>query len=192
MAKYRISEYHYAFLRQSGSRMDQVVLRERAVNRGLLSESIMFTVDGYDYGDDTYSAEAPYMDMANYNAAYLIGALGLPFKDSSGKFSVQMLLGQIAVTRSKLEGMDMPDQSYRKQVGLPNAPQFGVGGSAISDLGTRSDIHNVKKQSFPAPSLNEVRFDNVMGKDQLLRYLDRLEDMCRWALDNGYTEISFG
>lgn len=292
MAKYRISEYHYAFLRQSASRMDRSVLREHTINNNLITESITFGVDGYDYGANPntyydvmdyigrqvlnqvlrkkYSDEelrakklyftdmftpdggegnvmnvylgqfidlakdimdnimqtiarlpnvslngqikaeqsnsrdsmvirvpldvqpseenAPEMNLPNGNAAALIEALGLPFKDYSGTFSVQMLLGQIAVTRSKLSGLPMPEKSYMKNVtSKPEPAKFGVG-----ELGNKEDVGNVKKQGFPVPSLNEDIYSNQMGKDQLLRYLDRLEEMCHWALDHGYTEISFG
>lgn len=292
MAKYIISEYQHAFLRQSVTNMDRSLLREQTINSNLLTESITFSVDGYDYGanPDTfwdamtyigrkvvndvfrrrYSDEelrakklyftdmfapdggdsdvmnvylgnfadmaqevvvnmqqtvrrlpnvslngqikveqsnsrdsmvirvplnvepseenAPEMNLANNNAAELIKALGLPFEDYSGKFSVQMLLGQIAVTRSKLSGMPIPDKSYMKDVTpKPEPAKFGSG-----ELGTKSDIGNVKKQAFPAPALNEDIYENQMGKDQLLRYLDRLEEMCRWAVEHGYTEISFG
>lgn len=292
MAKYIISEYQHAFLRQSASRMDKSVLREKTINGNLLTESITFSVDGYDYGanPDTfwdamtyigrqvvndvfrkrYSDEelrakklyftdmfapdggdsdvmnvylgnfadmaqevianmqqtvrrlpnvelngqikveqsnsrdsmvirvplnvepseenAPEMNLANGNAAALITALGLPFEDYSGKFSVQMLLGQIAVTRSKLSGMPIPDKSYMKDVTpKPEPAKFGSG-----ELGAKADVKNVKPQAFPAPALNEDIYENQMGKDQLLRYLDRLEEMCRWAVEHGYTEISFG
>jgi len=303
MAKYRISEYHYAFLKQSASRMDKSLLREKTINGNLLTESITFSVDGYNYeanperfidakdyigrqvvrqvlipkftdeklramgfkfwdmfasdGNDLSDSEnfysntgvlnvymgqfldltreivdnimktiressniklvgdvktepsksresvvvrfpivvtepednAPEMNLSNNNAAELFNLLGIPFEDYSGKYSVQMLLGQIAVTRSKLEGLAMPDKSYMQQLSKPKPKpaQFGVG-----ELGAKADVGNVKKQNFPAPSLNEIEYGNVMGKDQLMRYLDRLEEMCRWALDHGYTDISFG
>ena len=301
MPKYRISEYHYALLKQSASRMDRVMLREKTINGNLLTESITFSVDGYDYGANPdnfydvmtyigrqvvnnvlrkrYSDEelrakklyfmdmfaldggqvndqgeyvlsdtmnvylgqfadmvepiigniqqtiarlpnvslngqikaeqsnsrdsvvirvplniqpsedsAPEMNLANGNAAALLNALGLPFDDYSGKYSVQMLLGQIAVTRSKLEGLPMPDKSYMQNVTpKPEPAQFGSG-----ELGAKADVGNVKKQSFPAPALNEDIYSNQMGKDQLLRYLDMLEEMCHWAVEHGYTEISFG
>lgn len=301
MPKYIISEYQHAFLGQSASRMDKRLLREKTINGNLITESITFSVDGYDYGanPDTfydvmtylgrkvvnnilrkrYSDEelrakklyfmdmfaldggqvndrgeyvlsdtmnvylgqfadmaepiikhiqqaveqlpnvslsgqikaeqsnsrdsivirvplniqpseenAPEMNVSNNNAAALINALGIPFDDYSGKFSVQMLLGQIAVTRSRLSGMPIPDKSYMKDVTpKPEPTKFGVG-----DLGNKEDVRNVKKQAFPAPALNEDIYENQMGKDQLLRYLDRLEEMCNWALEHGYTEISFG
>lgn len=292
MAKYIINDYQHAFLRHSVTHMDRAVLRERTIGNNLLTESITFGVDGYDYGSnpDTfwdvmtyigrnvvkdvfrrrYSNEelrdkglyfadmfapdggesevmnvylgnfadmvqevamniqqtirhlpnvglngqikvessnsrdsmvirvplkvepseehAPEMNLANGNAAALLNALGLPFDDYSGKFSVRMLLGQIAVTRSKLSGMSIPDKSYMKDITpMPEPVKFGSG-----ELGTKSDIGNVKKQSFPLPSLNEGIYENQMGKDQLLRYLDRLEEMCHWAIEHGYTEISFG
>jgi hypothetical protein len=129
------------------------------------------------------------MNLSNNNAAELFNLLGIPFEDYSGKYSVQMLLGQIAVTRSKLSGLPIPDKSYMKKLNKPEPEpaQFGSG-----ELGAKADVGNVKKQSFPAPALNEDIYENQMGKDQLLRYLDRLEEMCRWALDHGYTDISFG
>jgi hypothetical protein len=131
---------------------------------------------------------APEMNLANGNAAALINALGLPFDDYSGKFSVQMLLGQIAVTRSKLSGMPIPDKSYMKDITpKPEPAKFGSG-----ELGAKADVGNVKKQAFPAPALNEDIYENQMGKDQLMRYLDRLEEMCNWAVEHGYTDISFG
>ena len=301
MAKYRISEYHYVFLKQSASRVDQIRLRECTINNNLLTESITFSVDGYNYeanpkrftdakdyigrqvvrqvlvpkitekklramgfqfwnmfsadgndlsdSDNFYSNagvlnvyigqfldltreivdnirktisetsniklngdikteqsksrdsvvvrvpivvtepedDAPEMNLSNHNAAELFNLLGIPFEDYSGKYSVQMLLGQIAVTRSKLEGLAMPDKSYMQQLNKPKPAKFGVG-----ELGNKEDVRNVKKLSFPAPSLNETEYGNVMGKDQLMRYLDKLEKMCRWAVDHGYIEISFG